>query len=96
MEFAELQTVDEKKDQEKFYTTFYSTVPLNSTRYVTGLSRNAATLLATEVADIMSVVPVKDFEFKLSDKEMAGLQYVGGYVFHKSYNKHVRNVDDDS
>lgn len=63
----------------------YSTVPLNSTKYFTGLSRNTATLLSTKVADIMlvysnekSVVPVKDFEIKLSDKEIAGLQYVGG------------------
>ena len=76
-----------KKDQEKFYTMFYSTVPLNSTKYFTGLSRNAATLLSTKIADIMlvnskekSVVPVKAFDIKLTDKEMAGLQYVGGYV----------------
>ena len=25
---------------------------------------------------------------KLSEKETAGLQYVGGYVLHKLYNKH--------
>ena len=102
MEFAELQKIFKqlmkKKDQEKFYTLFYSTVPLNSTNYFTGLSRNAATLLSTKVADIMlvyskekSFVPVKDFEIKLSDKEMAGLQYVGGYVLHKLYNKHTKS-----
>lgn len=99
-EFAELQNMFKqlmkKKDQEKFYTMFYSTVPLNSTKYFTGLSRNAATLLSTKVADIMlvyskekSVFPLKDFEIKLCDKEMAGLQYVGGYVLHKLYNKHT-------
>ena len=98
MEFAELQKMfkqlTKKKDQEKFYMMFYSTVPLNSTKYFTGLARNAAKLLSAKVADVMlvyskekSVVPVKDFEIKLSDKEMAGLQYVGGYVFHKLYNK---------
>lgn len=75
-ESAELQNMFKqlmkKKDQEKFYTMFYSTVPLNSTKYFTGLSRNAATLLSTKVADVMlvyskekSVVPVKDFEIKL-------------------------------
>ena len=41
-EFAELQKMFKhlmkKKDQEKFYTMFYSTVPLNSTKYFTGLS----------------------------------------------------------
>ena len=63
MEFAELQKMFKqlmkKKDQEKFYTMFYSTVPLNSTTYFTGLSRNAATLLSTRVADIMLVYSVK-------------------------------------
>ena len=94
MEFAELQKMFKqlmkKKAQEKFYIMFYYTVPLNSTKYFAGLCRNAATQLSTKVADIMlvyskekSVVPVKDFEIKLSDKEMAGLQYIGGNVFHK-------------
>lgn len=102
MELAELQKIFKqlmkKKDQEKFYATFYSTVPLNSTKYFTGLSRNAATLLSTKVADIMivyskekSFIPGKDFEIKLSDKEMAGLQYVGGYVLHKLYKKHTNS-----
>lgn len=89
MEFAELQKMFNSwlkiKRPGKLYTVLYSTVPLNSTKYFTGLSRNTATLLSTKVADIMlvyskekSVVPVKDFEIKLSDKEIAGLQYVGG------------------
>lgn len=89
MEFAELQKMFNSwlkiKRPGKLYTMLYSTVPLNSTKYFTGLSRNTATLLSTKVADIMlvysnekSVVPVKDFEIKLSDKEIAGLQYVGG------------------
>ena len=102
MEFADLQKIFKqlmkKKDQEKFYTMFYSTVPLNSTKYFTGLSRNAATLLSTKIADIMlvnskekSVVPVKAFDIKLTDKEMTGLQYVGGYVLHKLYNKHTKS-----
>ena len=90
MEFAELQKMLinswlKIKRPGKLYTVLYSTVPLNSTKYFTGLSRNTATLLSTKVADIMlvyskekSVVPVKDFEIKLSDKEIAGLQYVGG------------------
>ena len=81
----------------KLYKLFYSTVLLNSTKYFTGLSRNAATLLSTKVADIMlvyskekSVFPYKDFEIKLSDKEMAGVQYVGGYVLPKLNNKHIQ------
>lgn len=45
---------------------FYSTVPLNSTKYFTGLFENAATLFSTKVADIMlehsrqtSIIPAK-------------------------------------
>lgn len=101
MEFAELQKMFKQlmKDQEKFYTMFYSTVPLNSTKYFTGLARNAATLLSTKVADVMlvyskekSVVPVKDFEIKLSDKEIAGLQYVGGMCF----TNYTTNTDNQN
>ena len=56
-EFVELQKIYQqlmkKKNQEQFYAKFYSTVPLNSCRYFTGLSRNSATLLSTKLADVM-------------------------------------------
>ena len=56
-EFLELQKIYQrlmkKKNQEQFYAKFYSTVPLNSFRYFTGLSRNSATLLSTKLADVM-------------------------------------------
>ncbi|PFX31082.1 hypothetical protein AWC38_SpisGene4156 [Stylophora pistillata] len=42
-----------KGDVEKFYSNFYGTVALNATKYFKGLTRNAATLLATKVADTM-------------------------------------------
>lgn len=53
-EFFDLKTIYEslrKKDVEKFYSNFYGTVALNATKYFKGLTRNAATLLATKVAD---------------------------------------------
>lgn len=53
-EFFYLKTIYEslrKKDVEKFYSNFYGTVALNATKYFKGLTRNAATLLATKVAD---------------------------------------------
>ena len=40
---------------EKFYAKFYSTTAVNSVKYFTGLSRNAATLLAMKLADNMLV-----------------------------------------
>lgn len=99
-EFAELQKIyKQSKNPEKFYKMFYSTVPLNSTRYFLGLTRNAATLLSTKLADRMlayskekaMTTTVPDFNFNLNDKEVAALQYIGGYVLHKLYNKHAQS-----
>ena len=79
-------------DREKCYEKYYAQIPLKSTSFFRGLSRNAATLLAIKVADSMlahwkhmrsshdnSVPPSKTV---LSQKEKAGLQYLGGYVLH--------------
>lgn len=38
---------------EKFYGNYYAQVPLKSSIFFKGLSRNAATLLATKVADFI-------------------------------------------
>ena len=103
-EFFELQKIYQqlmkKKIQEQFYAKFYSTVPwpLNSCRYFTGLSRNSATLPSTKLADVMlaygkekAVITVRNFKFELTEKEMAGLQYIGGYVLHKLHNKNIKS-----
>lgn len=65
-------------------------------KHFEGLSRNAATLLSTKVADCMLAQSKESVEIhtcaslaKLSDEEKAGLQYIGGYVLHKLHNKHV-------
>ena len=42
-----------KGNAEKFYSNFYGEVSVNSCRFFTGLSRNAATLLTVKVADSM-------------------------------------------
>lgn len=56
-EFSLLKTIYEslvkKGDAEKFYSNFYGNVAANATRYFKRLTRNAATLLATKVADSM-------------------------------------------
>ena len=72
---------------------------MKSSSFFKGLSRNAATLLATEVADfILSYCKgIKSSDKNppsaqkvLSEKEQAGLQYVGGYVLHNLHKKYAR------
>ena len=77
---------------------FYSTLPIKSTSYFAGLSRNAATLLSTKLADHMLSYSKKQectissaSSAKLTEKEMAGLQYVGGYVLSKLHRKHAQS-----
>ena len=48
-----IKCLTKKRNAEKFYSMFYSTVPLRSTRYFVGLSRNDAILLSTKLADHM-------------------------------------------
>lgn len=101
VEFCELRTLYEAfmkhRNVEKFYGSYYTKVPLNATRYFKGLTRNAATLLSTKVADGLIGHGKKEASVKtgteyqpvsLSEKEKAGLQYVGGYVLHKLHKKH--------
>ena len=93
-------------DREKFYGKYYAQVPLKSTSFFRGLSRNTATLLAIKVADSMlahckrmksspdnSVLPSKTV---LSEKEKAGLQYLGGYVLHNLHKKCARKFSNES
>ena len=89
-------------DREKFYGKYYAQVPLKSTTFFRGLSRNAATLLAIKVADSMlahckrlksspdnSVLPSKTI---LSEKEKAGLQYLGWICITQSSQKVCKKV----
>lgn len=82
---------------EKFYGKYYATVAIKSTQFISGLSRNAATLLATKVADCLltyskqqkhSTESSHNIKTVLSDKEKAGMQYLGGYVLHNLHKKH--------
>ena len=109
-EFSELKnlygSLTKNGNAEKFYEKFYSSVPLNATKYFEGLSRNAATLLSTKIAVHMlalfkeKAVAVgrasEEVKRNLSDKEMAGLQYIGGYVLHKLHKKHASSKFKDT
>lgn len=89
---------------EKFYSKYYATVPMKSTRFFRGLSRNAATLLSTKVADSIVAFCKKQREkpektnsiSPLKEREIAGLQYLGGYVLHKLHKKHARASSRES
>ena len=86
-------------DLEKFYQKYYTTVPVKSTQFFPGLTRNAATLLSTKVADCLiayckksknSVENINPTTTAISETERAGLQYLGGYVLHNLYKKHAK------
>ncbi|PFX14920.1 hypothetical protein AWC38_SpisGene20890 [Stylophora pistillata] len=101
-EFFYLKTIYEslrkKGDVEKFYSNFYGTVALNATKYFKGLTRNAATLLATKVADTMIANSKKqklssvsnESIHELTNKQKAGLQYVSGYVLQNLHKKYCK------
>lgn len=87
---------------ERFYSSVYSTIALNAVKHFEGLSRNAATLLSTKVANCLlahskekidSMVTCASLT-KLSDEEKAGLQYIRGYVLHKLHTKHAINSSE--
>ena len=86
-------------DLEKFYQKYYTTVPVKSTQFFPGLTRNAATLLSTKVADCLIAYCKKSKNSgenknptttAISETERAGLQYLGGYVLHNLYKKHAK------
>ncbi|XP_068707686.1 uncharacterized protein [Montipora foliosa] len=83
---------------DKYYSKYYAKVPLRSTTFFSGLSRNAATVLSTKVADSLIAFNKKERESTnttttttiLNERDIAGLQYLGGYVLHKLYRKHAK------
>ena len=109
VEFAKLKSIfdgySKNGNTEKFYAKYYAEVPLNSGKYFKGLSRNASTFLSTKAADYMLVYckqlkTSKDtsphLQTVLSDRETAGLQYLGGYVLHNLHKKHGTKKSPES
>ena len=92
-----------KRNPEKFYCRYYAQVPLNAQKFFPGLSRNAATLLSMKLADrLLSYCKEQVYDeqtkqdaLRLSDKEKAGLQYLGGYVLHNLHKKLMRSKDSE-
>ena len=86
---------------EKFYSNFYSSVVLQASKYFPDLSQKGGTLFATKLANSLltffkkptSIVSIEKENPKqsssktLSLREMAGLQYLGGYIFRNLHQK---------
>ena len=80
---------------DKYYSKYYAKVPLRSTTLFSGLSRNAATLLSTKIANSLIAFNKMERESTntttiLNERDIAGLQYLGGYVLHKLCRKHAK------
>ena len=102
VEFAKLKSIfdgySKNGDTEKFYAKYYAEIPLNSGKYFKGLSRNASTLLSTKVAKQLKTSKDTSLHLQtvLSNRETAGLQYLGGYVLHNLYKKHGTKKSPES
>ena len=87
-----------KGNSEAFYAKFYGEIALNSSKYFKGLYQRAATLFATKLADTLlghakeglKKNSAKDVvtTVSLSENELAGMQYLGGYVLQSLHKKH--------
>ena len=84
-------------DSETFSSRYYPAIALESTRFFKGFSQHSAVLLAIKVAENMLAYYKRkksvsannaDCNLNLSDREKAGLQYIGGYVWQKIHNRH--------
>ena len=77
-----------KGNSEDFYATFYGEIALNSSKYFKGLFQRAATLFATKLADTLLGHAKDVTTVSLSENELAGMQYLGGYVLESLHRKH--------
>ena len=101
------QPLSEGSDEYSFLKTLYDDftnsgnldkyyyLPLRSTTFFSGLSRNAATLLSNKIANSLIAFNKMERESTntttiLNERDIAGLPYLGGYVLHKLYRKHAK------
>lgn len=86
--------VDQK---EKFYSQYYMDIVKNSNNYFPELSSKSSKVLAMKLCDVIlnhnlteKIVEEEIMTRNLSERELFGLQYLGGYVLQKIYTK-LRN-----
>ena len=109
IEFSELKCIFDglvkNGDSEKFFSKYYAAIALESTTFFKGSSQHSAALLAIKVAENMLAYYKRqrsvstnntDCNLNLSDREKAGLQYIGGYVLKKIHNRHRAKASHES
>ena len=109
IEFSELKCIFDglvkNGDSEKFFSKYYAPIALESIRFFKGSSQHSAALLAIKVAENMLAYYKRqksvstnntDCNLNLSDREKAGLQYIGGYVLKKIHNRHRAKASHES
>ena len=89
-----LTHITKKRNIQKFYSTYFSKIVLKNTEFMPGIPSSSSTLFLSKVADLVvghcksfDLVPSQDESVSTRDNEIYGLQYIGGYVLHKLYNK---------
>ena len=81
------------KNSEKFYSTFYESIMLGAADLVPGVTPKYSRVFLMKFAELLSAHVNKKQEVvaetsqSISEKELTGLQYLGGYVIHKLYKK---------
>ena len=92
-------------DSEKFFSKYYPAIALQSIRFFKGFSQHSAALLAIKAAENMLAYYKRqksvssnsaDCNLNLSDREKAGLQYIGGYVLKRIPNRHRAKASHES
>jgi len=82
------------KDKEKFYEKFYLEVVSKSEEHFPGLLYHSSMNICRKLGEFMFSLHKKNREIdsniitkSISDRELAGLQYLSGYVIHKLFSK---------
>jgi len=79
---------------EKFNTTYYNLVVKNSKSYFPDLDYRLSRLIFIKASTILlamskgkNEIMLEESPRSISDRELAGLQYIGGYIIHKLHKK---------
>ena len=92
--FLKLRNTVNFKSSEKFISTYYGNVVYNGEQLLT-LETDISRLLLVKLADPLMIrfqnkesnQVVEDNAHNISDRQLAGLQYIAGYVISKLYKK---------
>ena len=90
------------KSTEKFYTKFYVNIVTSADTFVTCTDSSSSILMLTKLCTILIGIrqqKKEDYAFsaanarKISERERAGLQYLGGYIISNTYSSMKRSIN---